>query len=173
MHRVYILEQGTYLRKSGNNLVLVKERTTVDEVSLPQLEHLVLAGFISLSGAVINALVQHRVETVLLDRNFGFRARLHMDEHKHYLVCFDIVDDSTRNKVAKVLKGYGYRVQKSVFECPDLTEKHFLKLKDRMESLIDQTEDSVRYYRQCKGCLRDCELSGIGDLPEIKDFQVI
>jgi CRISPR-associated protein Cas2 len=60
-----------------------------------------------------------------------------------------------------------------VFECPDLTEKHFLKLKDRMESLIDQTEDSVRYYRQCKGCLRECEMSGIGDLPEIKGFQVI
>ena len=83
MHRVYILEQGTYLRKSGNNLILVKDRTTVDEVPLPQLEHLVLAGFISLSGAVINALVQHRVETVLLDRNFRFRARLHVDEHKH------------------------------------------------------------------------------------------
>jgi CRISPR-associated protein Cas1 len=83
MHRVYVLEQGTYLRKSGNSLVLMKDKTVVDEVSLPQLEHLVLAGFISLSGAVINALVQHRVETVLLDRHFGFRARLHVDEHKH------------------------------------------------------------------------------------------
>lgn len=83
MHRVYILEQGTYLRKSANNLVLMKDRTKVDEVSLPQLEHLVLVGFISLSGAVINALVQHRVETVLLDRHFSFRARLHVDEHKH------------------------------------------------------------------------------------------
>ncbi len=83
MHRVYILEQGTYLRKSGNNLVLVKDRTNVDEVPLPQLEHLVLAGFVSLSGAVVNALVQHRVETVLLDRHFRFRARLHVDEHKH------------------------------------------------------------------------------------------
>jgi CRISPR-associated protein Cas2 len=90
-----------------------------------------------------------------------------------YLVCFDIVNDSARTKVAKALKGYGYRVQKSVFECPDLTEKQFLKLKDRLEGLIDHTEDSVRYYRQCKGCLRDCELSGIGELPEIKDFRVI
>lgn len=90
-----------------------------------------------------------------------------------YLVCFDIVDDSTRAKVAKALKGYGYRVQKSVFECPDLTEKQFLKLKDKLERMIDNTEDTVRYYRQCKGCLRDCEVSGIGDLPEVKEFQVI
>jgi CRISPR-associated protein Cas2 len=90
-----------------------------------------------------------------------------------YLVCFDIVDDSIRNKVAKALKGYGYRVQKSVFECPDLTEKQFLKLKDTLEGLIDNTEDTVRYYRQCKGCLRGCEVSGIGDLPEVKEFQVI
>ncbi|PIP45573.1 MAG: CRISPR-associated endonuclease Cas2, partial [Deltaproteobacteria bacterium CG23_combo_of_CG06-09_8_20_14_all_51_20] len=64
-----------------------------------------------------------------------------------YLVCFDIVDDSSRQKVAKALKGYGTRVQKSVFECPELTEKQFLKLKEKMEGLIDSGEDSVRYYR--------------------------
>ena len=89
-----------------------------------------------------------------------------------YLVCFDIVDDRVRNKVAKVLKGHGYRVQKSVFECPQLTERNLLKLKDRIEGLIDHTEDSVRYYRQCKGCRQDCEVSGLGDLPEGQEFQV-
>ncbi|TVQ95835.1 MAG: CRISPR-associated endonuclease Cas2, partial [Desulfovibrionales bacterium] len=35
-----------------------------------------------------------------------------------YVVCFDIVDDPIRYRVAKALKGTGYRVQKSVFECP-------------------------------------------------------
>jgi CRISPR-associated protein Cas2 len=90
-----------------------------------------------------------------------------------YLVCFDIVDDATRQKVAKVLKGYGIRVQKSVFECPELTEKQFLKLKEKMESLIDATEDSVRYYRQCGACLSRCEISGTGTLPEQKEFRVI
>jgi CRISPR-associated protein Cas2 len=89
-----------------------------------------------------------------------------------YLVCFDISDDPTRAKVAKALKGRGYRVQKSVFECPDLTEKGFLQLKDRLEGLIDMTTDSVRYYRQCKGCLKDCEYSGIGMLPETEHYRV-
>lgn len=90
-----------------------------------------------------------------------------------YLVCFDIVDDSARQKVAKALKGYGTRVQKSVFECPELNEVQFLKLKEKMESLIDSTEDSVRYYRQCRHCLGQCELSGAGMLPDPKNFKVI
>jgi CRISPR-associated protein Cas2 len=89
-----------------------------------------------------------------------------------YVVCFDIVDDPTRYRVAKALKGTGYRVQKSVFECPDLTEKGFLKLKDRLEGLIDFTSDSIRYYRQCKGCLGQCELSGVGVLPTTESFGV-
>jgi CRISPR-associated endonuclease Cas2 len=34
-----------------------------------------------------------------------------------YLVCYDVVLDRRRNKVAHILEGYGLRVQKSVFEC--------------------------------------------------------
>lgn len=86
------------------------------------------------------------------------------------LVSFDISDDKTRYRVVKVLKGYGHRVQKSVFECPDLSEKRFLKMKDRLESLIDYTTDSVRYYRQCRACLGECELSGLGVLPQAEEY---
>ncbi|HDG96778.1 MAG TPA: CRISPR-associated endonuclease Cas2, partial [Desulfobacterales bacterium] len=52
-----------------------------------------------------------------------------------YLVCFDIVDDRTRQRVVKVLKGYGHRVQKSVFECSKLSEDRYLKLKNKLEDL--------------------------------------
>ena len=90
-----------------------------------------------------------------------------------YLVCFDIVDDNKRNKVAKILKGCGYRFQKSVFECPDLTEKKLLKLKTGIEKHIDVEDDSVRYYRQCRGCLNEFEFSGIGEAPDLNDFKVI
>lgn len=90
-----------------------------------------------------------------------------------YLICFDIVDDKVRNRVAKALKGAGTRVQKSVFECADLNEKQFLKLKDRIERLIDFTEDSVRYYRQCGGCLSHLEFSGVGEQPEKRKFAVV
>lgn len=87
-----------------------------------------------------------------------------------YLVCFDVSDDRTRYRIVKVLKGFGQRVQKSVFECPELTEKKFLKLKDHIEGLIDFTTDSVRYYRQCRGCLMECEFSGTGVAPRQEDF---
>ncbi|MBW1976223.1 MAG: CRISPR-associated endonuclease Cas2 [Deltaproteobacteria bacterium] len=87
-----------------------------------------------------------------------------------YLVSFDISDDRVRYRVVKELKAYGYRVQKSVFECPSMTERKFLRLKDRLESLIDWTTDSVRYYRLCRGCLRDVEVSGLGTVPEVEDY---
>lgn len=90
-----------------------------------------------------------------------------------YIVSYDISDDKTRYRAAKVLKSYGYRVQKSVFECQDLTEKKFLRMKDRLEALIDFTTDSVRYYRQCRGCLQDFEFSGVGAEPEISKFGVV
>lgn len=81
------------------------------------------------------------------------------------VVCYDIVDDRLRDKVVKHLKGVGVRVQKSVFECPDLSEKQFLQLKDVLEGIIDHTQDSIRYYRQCKPCLSRFEFSGVGDRP--------
>ena len=33
------------------------------------------------------------------------------------IVCYDIASDKRRNKVAKKLKDFGERVQRSVFEC--------------------------------------------------------
>ena len=46
----------------------------------------------------------------------------------YYVVCFDISDNRVRYRVVKVLKGCGRRVQKSVFECPDLNEHRLLRL---------------------------------------------
>ncbi|MBW2321305.1 MAG: CRISPR-associated endonuclease Cas2, partial [Deltaproteobacteria bacterium] len=62
------------------------------------------------------------------------------------LVCFDIVDDRIRYRAVKIIKAYGIRVQKSVFECTSLTEEQFLKMKQRLEDCIDSTQDSVRFY---------------------------
>lgn len=78
-----------------------------------------------------------------------------------YVVAFDISDDKTRYRVVKVLKGYGYRVQKSVFECPNLSEERFSTLKRKLEALIDFSTDSVRYYAQCGSCLRKMDMSGL------------
>ena len=34
-----------------------------------------------------------------------------------YVISYDISDTKTRNQLAKILEGYGTRIQYSVFEC--------------------------------------------------------
>ncbi|MBW2014600.1 MAG: CRISPR-associated endonuclease Cas2 [Deltaproteobacteria bacterium] len=88
------------------------------------------------------------------------------------LVCFDIVDDRIRYRAVKIIKAYGIRVQKSVFECTSLTEEQFLKMKQRLEDCIDSTQDSVRFYFLCRQCLHKVECSGVGEIPEIVHYRI-
>ena len=48
-------------------------------------------------------------------------------------------------KVAKQCVNYGQRVQNSVFEV-DVDYGTFLKLKDKLVKIIDEEEDSLRFY---------------------------
>lgn len=48
-------------------------------------------------------------------------------------------------KVAKECLNYGQRVQNSVFEV-DVDYGTFLKLKDKLVKIIDEEEDSLRFY---------------------------
>ena len=49
------------------------------------------------------------------------------------------------SKVAKVCINYGQRVQNSVFEI-DTDYGTFLKVKDKLLKLIDEKQDSIRFY---------------------------
>lgn len=57
----------------------------------------------------------------------------------------DAVGRSRLRKVAKECVNYGQRVQNSVFECI-LDASQLLLLKDRLVSLINEKEDSLRFY---------------------------
>ncbi|HOH98258.1 MAG TPA: CRISPR-associated endonuclease Cas2 [Candidatus Cloacimonadota bacterium] len=78
-----------------------------------------------------------------------------------YLVCFDIVENKCRYRIVKILLKYGFRVQKSVFEC-SLNDKQFLDMKHEIETKINFTQDSVRYYQICKKCAGTIQISGLG-----------
>lgn len=82
MQRVYVLEQGNYLRKSGSSLAFYKDKQLVEEIPGADLEQLVLMGYTALSGAVIDFLIRQRVETVFLSPRGAFRGRLNSDGHK-------------------------------------------------------------------------------------------
>ena len=62
-----------------------------------------------------------------------------------YLVCYDIVKDSRRTKVANMLEGYGMRVQKSVFECV-LNDQQYESLQKKLLKYLNKKEDQLRFY---------------------------
>ncbi len=66
------------------------------------------------------------------------------------LISYDVstIDAAGRTrlrKVAKECQNHGQRVQNSVFEA-DLDYSAFLKLKDTLIKLINQEQDSLRFY---------------------------
>lgn len=66
------------------------------------------------------------------------------------LVSYDVSTSDAKGrsrlrKVAKVCQNYGQRVQNSVFEI-DTDYGTFLKVKDKLLKLIDESQDSIRFY---------------------------
>ncbi|MDX9963599.1 CRISPR-associated endonuclease Cas1 [Desulfobacter postgatei] len=83
METLYVVEQGAYIRKNGESLDIVKKGQVLESLPAKGLEKLVLTGYISLSGSMMDFLIKNRVETVFLTPTGRFRARLMIDEHKH------------------------------------------------------------------------------------------
>jgi CRISPR-associated protein Cas2 len=67
------------------------------------------------------------------------------------IVSYDVATDTRAGRrrlrrVAKACESMGQRVQKSVFEC-QLDEMQFEQLERRLLAEIDESEDSLRFYR--------------------------
>lgn len=66
------------------------------------------------------------------------------------LVSYDVKTADAKGrtrlrKIAKICKNYGQRVQNSVFEI-NVDYGNFLIAKDKLLSVIDEAEDSLRFY---------------------------
>jgi len=83
MEAVYVMEPGSYVRREGNALCVVKDGHIVSRVPADDLKRIILVGNINLTGAVLDFLIQRRVETVFMTATGRFRARLGIDEHRH------------------------------------------------------------------------------------------
>lgn len=75
-----------------------------------------------------------------------------------YVVSYDIPCDMRRLQVADLLKDYGVRVQKSVFECA-LPQKRLCAMVSELRAVIDAV-DSVRVYPCCASCASGAILLG-------------
>ncbi len=65
-----------------------------------------------------------------------------MASRKRYLVAYDIRDDKRLRLVYKTMKGYGWRMQYSVFIC-DLDQIELLSLKTDLGGIIHHAVDSI------------------------------
>ena len=90
------------------------------------------------------------------------------------VVTYDISDSKRLYRVAKEMKNWGVRVQKSVFECL-LSESDYLKMRKNIERLIKKEVDSIRLYILCKKCIERIEYIGATPPPLKKeeDFEII
>lgn len=59
-----------------------------------------------------------------------------------YLVTYDVAADDRRNKVFKVLLGFGEHLQYSVFRC-DLNQVDRVRLEAALHPLLDHREDQI------------------------------
>lgn len=89
-----------------------------------------------------------------------------------YAICYDITDDHRRVKVAKVLEGFGDRVQYSVFEA-NLEQEELDRLRKRVTSILSPEEDLLRIYPLCAGCVRRIEVVGHGKITQDPDFIIV
>ena len=67
------------------------------------------------------------------------------DDFGYDVSTVDAAGRKRLRKVAKECVNYGQRVQNSVFEV-DVDYGTFLKLKDRLMKIIDEEQDSLRFY---------------------------
>ena len=93
-------------------------------------------------------------------------SQLSYDDEDYY---FQISDELESDKeLAKLLSGYGKRVQKSAFEAM-LTTQRYNKLIEEIPRYIDKTEDNVRIYKITgKG-----KVTSWGEVPEFDEEIVL
>ena len=88
------------------------------------------------------------------------------------LVSYDISDDKERLKIDKILSGFFYRVQRSVFEGI-ISASQIRELKSKLEKRTLGQRDSIRFYKICEKCSAQIEIKGNGKKIDEIDFFII
>ena len=90
----------------------------------------------------------------------------------YLVVCYDIVENRRRARVARQMVGYLTRVQKSVFEGP-LADDRLEPLRRMLLEEIDPVTDTVRIYHLCGRCIPATEVLGTGTFLEAEEFDEV
>ncbi|MCD6373883.1 MAG: CRISPR-associated endonuclease Cas2 [Caldisericaceae bacterium] len=93
-------------------------------------------------------------------------------EKKFVIVAYDIVSNKRRRRVMKCLKGMGFHVQRSVFECL-LTDDQIRRLKKLLLKEVNAEEDTIRIYVLPEDLKDEVRILGTGEVLEDRPFVVI
>ena len=95
----------------------------------------------------------------------------------YILVTYDVdtTDKAGQRRLRRVAKACldsGQRVQNSVFEC-ELTDVQFCILKERINDIIDNSLDSIRFYHLNRSENRRVEVMGVETAFDVNDAIII
>lgn len=62
---LYVIEQGSYLARNGDRLDIMKQGALLESIPAKDLNKLVLTGYVSLSGPVMDYLIRNRIPDLL------------------------------------------------------------------------------------------------------------
>ncbi len=93
-------------------------------------------------------------------------------DKKFYVIAYDIVEDRRRTRVMKLLKGYGFHAQKSVFECY-LSAEQLRRLTQRLQKEINEEVDNIRIYSLTLEQMQQVRIIGRGELPQLGGITVV
>ena len=88
-----------------------------------------------------------------------------------YVLAYDVSDDGRRNRLFRLLMGYGERVQKSVFEA-DLNRRELKEILTRVAKEIEAS-DSFRAYPTCATCCAGVQFLGRQTLAPDEDLYIV
>ena len=87
------------------------------------------------------------------------------------LITYDIEKDRPRTRLAKALKNFGPRVQKSVFEA-DVRPEELEKLYNLLDKVKLGKDDSIRLYHLCAECRKKVRIWGQGTVTEDQPYYI-
>jgi CRISPR-associated protein Cas2 len=94
------------------------------------------------------------------------------DMERKYVITYDICDPKRLNKVAKIMKDYGVRVQKSIFEAA-LNPRQLEILKSRIKKVMDLDLDGVKFFLLCPKCDQKVNIIGKGITTDLIQARMI
>lgn len=89
-----------------------------------------------------------------------------------WVIAYDIADNGRRSRLAKMLGGYGERIQFSVLQCR-MNENEVAALRQRALAVGEEECDRIRWYPLCAPCYDCATAQGKGEIREEDGFSIV